>query len=1280
MATLLLAAGGQFIGGALGGPLGATIGRAVGALAGNVVDNQLFGQHSQPVSNDIRLLNSREGHPVSRLYGWSRVSGNIIWATELERLTKAGGGIKSIGGSEDEVIAANFAIGLCEGTVPHIGRIWADGELMDLRQVNHRFYTGTKDQLADSLIEGKQGAGNAPAYRNLAYLVFEQLDLTPYGNRIPQISVELCKPVGDLEERTQAICVIPGATEFGYDPTPRVRLLGNGEVLSENSHQTLGKSDWEVSITELTSLCPNLKHVALVVSWFGDDLRSGECTVTPRVMGHDRNIKDVEWGVAGLSRQQAKVCSQVNGGPAYGGTPSDQSVIAAINDLKARGIKVTIYPLMMMDIEAGNQLEDPYSGETGQANYPWRGRVTCNPAIGRTGTVDQTAGAAAQISNFVGTAMASHFSVSGNMPTYTGPDEWSYRRFILHCANLARAAGGVDAFLVGSEMVALSTVRANATSFPFVSALKSITHDARAILGAQTKITYAADWSEYHGYQPGDASGDKLFHLDELWGDSEINAIGIDNYMPLSDWRDVGENVDFIQQNIVHDLDYLKSNIAGGEGFDWYYASDADRNAQIRSPISDGDHNEDWVWKYKDLQGWWSNAHHNRVGGIRQGVATAWVPHSKPFWFTELGCGAVNNGANQPNAFTDPKSAENKSPYHSIGQTEPTMQRQFLRAHYDHWQPEQQKFVSANNPNSPLYDGKMLDPERTYLWAWDARPFPAFPLREDVWSDSPSFYTGHWTTGRFGCATASELAASIAQDIGVDLKVDDSAPSFVEGCLVSAPSAARQDVELLIKTDHLLLRDRPDGLSLTRQRDNIVHQLSENDYVMERDGRLERSHQDRAERVRRVNVSYADRLADYNSASLFRNSSEKDGAIANVTLPFTLDQGAAGRIADFQLDAASEDKKTIGLSVSTAWLSLEVGDVISIPSDPAKYVIMKIVDGIARQVTAQSIGQQPQVASAISRNRPAPAIVEASASLPITYFAQVPAINATDEFSSHLMVGSYAKPWPGIINIVDEHQLEIAQLTKPAALGILKSELSAARNLATWDMQSELEIELFSGHISSLDRARVLAGQNWLLVKNDLAQWEIIGFATASLIAPHRYKISDLLRGLGKTEYAAQTPASAGSPIMLIDGAARFTSTLETSSLAALAGPNDVNGEKIDCISSISPNLPLAPVHLRAQRDVTGNVTLSWKRRGRADGNIWLGSDIAQDVATSGFQVDIIGTSGVLRTIETGTPIFQYSTADQTADFGLLPEKFDFKVREISLALGPGHSNLGVFN
>ncbi|HEX5779698.1 MAG TPA: hypothetical protein VFY21_12735, partial [Xanthobacteraceae bacterium] len=392
MASLLLSFAGQALGGAFG-PAGAVAGRAIGALAGGVIDRALFGDNARravegPRLNDLSVMGSTEGAPIPRLYGRARLSGQVIWATKLEEVvstrTESAGGGKGGSGPRTTTTSysyfANFAVGLCEGEVAQIGRVWADGKPLDLDGLQLRLHRGGEDQLPDPLIEAKEGAGNAPAYRGLCYLVFERLALEAFGNRLPQISAEVVRPVGRLERMIRAITLIPGSTEFGYDTEPVVRALGQGVYAPENRHVASHATDWQASLDELQALCPNLERVALVVAWFGNDLRAGECLVRPAVDNAEKVTQGATWSAAGLTRGSAPTVSLHDGRPAFGGTPSDASVVRAIADLTARGLKVTFYPFVMMDIPAGNTLPDPYSGASGQAPYPWRGQITCDPA------------------------------------------------------------------------------------------------------------------------------------------------------------------------------------------------------------------------------------------------------------------------------------------------------------------------------------------------------------------------------------------------------------------------------------------------------------------------------------------------------------------------------------------------------------------------------------------------------------------------------------------------------------------------------------------------------------------------------------------------------------------------------------------------------------------------------------------------------------------------------------------------------------------------------------
>ncbi len=99
-----------------------------------------------------------------------------------------------------------------------------------------RLHRGTAVQLPDPLIEARQGVGNAPAYRNTAYVVFERLALDDFGNRIPVLQFEVVRAIGTLEKQIEAVTIIPGASEHGYAPVQVTETTGPGasRILNRN--------------------------------------------------------------------------------------------------------------------------------------------------------------------------------------------------------------------------------------------------------------------------------------------------------------------------------------------------------------------------------------------------------------------------------------------------------------------------------------------------------------------------------------------------------------------------------------------------------------------------------------------------------------------------------------------------------------------------------------------------------------------------------------------------------------------------------------------------------------------------------------------------------------------------------------------------------------------------------------------------------------------------------------------------------------------------------------
>src|SRR5690606_35076664 len=130
-----------------------------------------------------------------------------------------------------------------------------------------------------------------------AYVVFERLPLAPFGNRIPQLSFEVVRPVGKLEQMLRAITLIPGATEFGYAPDTVVQRLGPGRSAPENRHVTYAPSDVIAALDELQAVAPNLERIAVVVTWFGTDLRCGQCRIVPSVDNAAKQTHGATWSV-----------------------------------------------------------------------------------------------------------------------------------------------------------------------------------------------------------------------------------------------------------------------------------------------------------------------------------------------------------------------------------------------------------------------------------------------------------------------------------------------------------------------------------------------------------------------------------------------------------------------------------------------------------------------------------------------------------------------------------------------------------------------------------------------------------------------------------------------------------------------------------------------------------------------------------------------------------------------------------------------------------------------
>lgn len=1254
MATILLSAAGAMIGGGFGGTVlglsGAVIGRALGATVGRVIDQRLLGGGSRAVETGridrFRLTGASEGAPVARLWGKLRIPGQIIWASPFEETTTSQGGK---GAPQPTVTqfsySVSLAIALCEGEATHVGRIWADGSEINPNDLNLRFYPGSEAQEPDPLIIAIEGAGQAPAYRGIAYVVIEDLQLAAFGNRVPQLTFELVRPARggtDVGRMVRGVALIPGTGEYALATTPVQYDKGLGALETANQHSPMADTDLAASLGQLREELPNCRSVLLVVSWFGDDLRASQCRLRPKVESRDRDGNTMPWRVSGQDRSVALEVPRLGDRPIYGGTPSDASVIEAIQALRSAGQSPMFYPFILMEQLPGNGRPNPYGADE-QPTMPWRGRITASVAPGGANSPVGTCAVDAEVAAFFGDVAAQDFIVEGDTVRCTRDSDWGYRRMILHYAHLCVAAGGVDAFCIGSEMIGLTTLCGADHSFPAVEALRALAAECRTVLGPSCRIGYAADWSEYAGFRPG--NGDVFFHLDPLWSDANIDFVGIDNYLPLSDWRDTEGHLDGAVAQSIHDLAYLRSNVEGGEYYEWYYADSAHRLAQKRTPITDTAFGEDWVWRTKDIRNWWGNDHHDRVGGERL-ARTGWRPGLKPIWFTEIGCAAIDKGTNQPNKFVDQLSSESSLPVFSNGLRDDLMQMQYLRAVIGYWSDPQ------HNPRSSAYDGRMIDMDRTHVWAWDARPYPQFPAQSDIWSDGPAYARGHWLNGRATAQSLADVVAEICSAAGVEADVSDL-QGVVRGFVGSGGESGRALLQPLMLIHGFDAVERGGALSFRMRRGRALTEVDSNCLALTGEERpLSQTRQLGAEVTGRVRLTFIDSEGDYATrAAEAIMPDETDTGAAQTEVAMALAAGEARHITHRWLAEARIAQDSVKLVLPPSLSDLGAGDVIALAGaqDARTYRIDQVTLAGAAVAEATRVEQNlyrpgyeakmPAMPTAFSPAMPVwPVLMD----LPLMTGDEVP-------HAPHVAVT--AQPWPGSAAVFSSEQANGGfRLNKlihqRAMIGRSETPLIAA-SAGLVDRGAPLIVSFGHGSLSSVTNDALMSGANLMAIGDGSTEnWELFQARDVALVGPGRWAFSYRLRGQAGTDGTAQTEWPPGSIVVPIKSAT-VQLDMPISSVGLDVYLRIGNSRRpwsdpsyVSCQGAFRGvgQRPYAPCHLRVTGGRHAGWAVTWIRRTRVRGDSWELAEVPLGEAFEAYRVRVRQDDRVIFQSEVSLP------------------------------------------
>jgi hypothetical protein len=222
------------------------------------------------------------------------------------------------------------------------------------------------------------------------------------------------------------------------------------------------------------------------------------------------------------------------------------------------------------------------------------------------------------------------------------------------------------------------------------------------------------------------------------------------------------------------------------------------------------------------------------------------------------------------------------------------------------------------------------------------------------------------------------------------------------------------------------------------------------------------------------------------------------------------------------------------------------------------------------------------------------------------------------------------------------------------------------------------------GTPGSVTELEMLNGANRALIIDPDGAVEVIAWANATHEGGGStvYTLDTLLRGLRGTEGFVGGHAI-GSAFLVLDQAVfrRLIplTDLDLEKTYKAVGRGGVLAEAPR--RTITPAgrdlMPYAPVHLKSNGASWGtNITLSWVRRTRLGGE-WVDAfetvPVAEDAEA--YELEILDGPGgsVLRT-ETGitSASFVYTTAMQSADFGMAQTELTFRVYQISAQVGRG--------
>jgi Putative phage tail protein/Hypothetical glycosyl hydrolase family 15 len=423
-----------------------------------------------------------------------------------------------------------------------------------------------------------------------------------------------------------------------------------------------------------------------------------------------------------------------------------------------------------------------------------------------------------------------------------------------------------------------------------------------------------------------------------------------------------------------------------------------------------------------------------------------------------------------------------------------------------------------------------------------------------------------------------------------------------------------------------------------------------------------------------------------------------------IDLPIAASSQFARRLSRRLMNRSWVERTRYQFSLGPEYVYLDPGDIVKVESDNATHLIrldkvefgapgLVFTEGVAQRITllpwedekAQDLDPAPIYEEGEEEDPPDvfPAPVLAPVAQTRLVLLDIPILlDSNDDPGFYYAVAGYAVTgWGGAVlyKSIDSGATYLAHdsMGQPAAIGAATTVLEYGQ-ITIWDGENSVNVLLASGTLASDTADNVLSGKNKAALGID-GRWEIIQWRTATLEVNGSYTLTNLLRGRHGTDhntanheigdtFVALTPTTIDRAQMSIAELQllRYYKAVSFGLTLTDTAPTTFTNRGIGLT-------PYSVVHIKKQADVSGDITITWIRRTRAEDRWQDGVDAVLFEQSEAYDVEILNGTQVVRTWTDVTTTSQlYTVAQQTTDFGAAQDVINVRVFQKSATVGRG--------